>query len=175
MEFAGFDWDAGNRKKCQKHGVSIAEIESLFVRIVRIAPDLQHSMTEERFKAIVKTDAGRNVLVAFTLRRRGESTLLRPVSARFMHQKRSPIMKKKLPTLTSDAEAEAFVATADLSEYDLTGMVPMRFELKPKDKSVNLRLSAQLLEAVQDRAKRVGMPYQRFIRMALERALHDPK
>jgi len=46
-------------------------------------------------------------------------------------------MKKKLPTLTSDAEAEAFVATADLSEYDLTGMVPVRFELKPKDKSVN--------------------------------------
>ena len=84
-------------------------------------------------------------------------------------------MKKKLPTLTSDAEAEAFVATADLSEYDLTGMVPVRFELKPKDKSVNLRLPAQLLEAVQDRAKRVGMPYQRFIRMALERALHDPK
>ena len=84
-------------------------------------------------------------------------------------------MKKKLPTLTSDAEAEAFVATADLSEYDLTGMVPVRFELKPKDKSVNLRLPAQLLEAVQDRARRVGMPYQRFIRMALERALHDPK
>jgi predicted DNA binding CopG/RHH family protein len=51
----------------------------------------------------------------------------------------------------------------------------VRFELKPKDKSVNLRLPAQLLKAVQDRAKRVGMPYQRFIRMALERALHDPK
>jgi len=84
-------------------------------------------------------------------------------------------MKKKLPTLTSDAEAEAFVATVDLGEYDLTGMVPVRFELKPKDKSVNLRLPAQLLEAVQTQAKRVGMPYQRFIRMALERALYDPK
>lgn len=23
----GFDWDAGNRDKCQKHGVSIPEIE----------------------------------------------------------------------------------------------------------------------------------------------------
>ncbi len=85
------------------------------------------------------------------------------------------MMKKKLPTLKSDAEAEAFVAHADLSQYDLTGMVPVRFELKRKDKSVNLRLPAQLLEAVQARAKRVGMPYQRFIRMALERALHDPK
>lgn len=26
----GFDWDAGNRDKCQKHGVSIPEIERLF-------------------------------------------------------------------------------------------------------------------------------------------------
>jgi uncharacterized DUF497 family protein len=27
---SGFDWDSGNRDKCQKHGVSIAEIEALF-------------------------------------------------------------------------------------------------------------------------------------------------
>jgi len=46
MEFAGFDWDRGNRKKCQKHGVSIAEIESLFARVVMIAPDLQHALTD---------------------------------------------------------------------------------------------------------------------------------
>lgn len=51
----------------------------------------------------------------------------------------------------------------------------MRFELKPKDKSVNLRLPEQLLEAVRTQAQRAGIPYQRFIRMALERALHDPK
>jgi len=51
----------------------------------------------------------------------------------------------------------------------------MRFELKPKNASVNLRLPEQLLEAVRGRAKRLGVPYQRFIRMALERALHDPK
>jgi uncharacterized DUF497 family protein len=95
MEFAGFDWDRGNRKKCQKHGVSIAEIESLFGRVVKIAPDLQHSLTEERFKAIGKTDTGRNVLVAFTLRRRGESTLLRPVSARYMHQKEVAYYEKE--------------------------------------------------------------------------------
>jgi predicted DNA binding CopG/RHH family protein len=84
-------------------------------------------------------------------------------------------MKKKLPTLTSDEEAEAFVANADLTEYDLSEMVPMRFELKPKDKSVNLRLPEQLLEAVRSRAARAGIPYQRFIRMALERALQETK
>ena len=84
-------------------------------------------------------------------------------------------MKKKLPTLTSDEEAEVFVANADLTEYDLSEMVPMRFELKPKDKSVNLRLPEQLLEAVRSRATRAGIPYQRFIRMALERALQEQK
>ena len=84
-------------------------------------------------------------------------------------------MKKKLPALTSDEEAEDFVANSDLTEYDLSGMVPMRFELKPKDKSVNLRLPEQLLEAVRRRAARAGIPYQRFIRMALERALQETK
>jgi predicted DNA binding CopG/RHH family protein len=84
-------------------------------------------------------------------------------------------MKKRIPTFKTDKEAEDFVATADLTDYDLAGGEVVRFELKRKDKSVNLRLPAQLLEAVQNRAKRVGMTYQRFIRMALERALHDPK
>jgi predicted DNA binding CopG/RHH family protein len=84
-------------------------------------------------------------------------------------------MKKKLPTLTSDEDAEAFVANADLTGYDLSGMVSMRFELKPKDKSVNLRLPEQLLEAVRSRAARAGIPYQRFIRLALERALQEQK
>ncbi len=82
-------------------------------------------------------------------------------------------MRKKLPRLKSDAEAEAFVAGADLTQYDLSVMVPMRFEMKPKNKSVNLRLPEQLLRAVQRQAKRAGIPYQRFIRMALERALQQ--
>ena len=84
-------------------------------------------------------------------------------------------MKKPIPTFKTDKQAEDFVATADLTDYDLSGGEVVRFELKRKDKSVNLRLPAQLLKAVQNRAKRVGVPYQRFIRMALERALRDPK
>jgi len=82
---------------------------------------------------------------------------------------------KTIPTFNTDKEAEDFVAEADLSEYDLSGGQVMRFELKPKDTSVNLRLPQQLLQAVRSRAARAGIPYQRFIRMALERALHDPK
>jgi predicted DNA binding CopG/RHH family protein len=47
-------------------------------------------------------------------------------------------MKKKIPTFKSDEEAEAFVATADLTDYDLSGAKLVRFELKRKDKSINL-------------------------------------
>ena len=83
--------------------------------------------------------------------------------------------KKPLPTLKSDDEAETFVASSDLTEYDLSGLVPMRFELKRKDKSVNLRLPDDLLIAVRERAQREKIPYQRFIRMVLERALQHAK
>jgi hypothetical protein len=37
-------------------------------------------------------------------------------------------MRKKLPKLKSDAAAEAFVARADLTLYDLSGMTSVRFE-----------------------------------------------
>ena len=84
-------------------------------------------------------------------------------------------MKKQFPELETDAEAEKFVETADLSEYDFSDMTPMRFELRRKDKSVSLRLPERLLDEVRTRAKRAGIPYQRFIRMAIERALQGPK
>ena len=44
-------------------------------------------------------------------------------------------MKTKLktfPSLKSDEQAENFVDRVDLSEYDLKGFKPMRFEIEPK-------------------------------------------
>ena len=57
-------------------------------------------------------------------------------------------MKKKFPDFKTDNEAEDFVETADLSEYDFSGMVPMRFELKRKVTSISLLLREELLEAL---------------------------
>ena len=37
---AGFDWDAGNLEKGQKHGVSVAKIEELFARHHAIRLDI---------------------------------------------------------------------------------------------------------------------------------------
>lgn len=84
-------------------------------------------------------------------------------------------MKKQFPEFKTDAEAEKFVETADLSEYDFSDMKPMRFELRRKDKSISLRLPEQLLNEVRTRAARDGIPYQRFVRLAIERAIHEPK
>ena len=80
-------------------------------------------------------------------------------------------MKKKLPRLKSDKEAEEFVEKADLTEYDLSGMRSFRFEFQPKSERVNMRLPRLLLEAVRASASRAGVPYQRFIRQALEDAV----
>ncbi len=83
---------------------------------------------------------------------------------------------KPLPPLTSDAEAEDLVETADLSDYDLSGFTPMRFEIEPKAASLNMRLPIALLDAVKAKAKAwaSGIPYTRYVRMLLETDVAQP-
>jgi predicted DNA binding CopG/RHH family protein len=45
------------------------------------------------------------------------------------------------------------------------------FEFAPKDKSITLRVSNKLLDAVQSAAKRRGVNYQKLIREAIEQFL----
>jgi predicted DNA binding CopG/RHH family protein len=85
--------------------------------------------------------------------------------------KRKSKSLRKLPKMKSDRQAARFVADADLTRYDLSSMQPLRFEFARKEARVNMRLPNELLEAVKAAAERKGVPYQRFIRQALERAL----
>jgi predicted DNA binding CopG/RHH family protein/uncharacterized DUF497 family protein len=166
-----FDCDEGNRSRRQKHGVSTAAIESLFDRPIAVLPDPLHSKSEERFKAIGKTDIGRGIFVVFTLRtRRGKDSFGRSAHGTCTGRKWTT-MKEKLPRFRSDKEAKDFVEKADLTEYDLSAMRPIRFEFQPKSERVNMRLPRQLLDAVRASAARAGVPYQRFIRQALEEAV----
>ncbi len=55
----GFDWDKGNRAKCEKHGLFVATIEDLFARPLAVLPDEAHSQREKRFRAVGHTDKGR--------------------------------------------------------------------------------------------------------------------
>ena len=88
MAADGFDWDAGNRDKCLKHGLSLADIEHVVGHAdTLIVADIKNSVFEERFIAVGRTLGGRYAFVAFTPRQRGEKLLLRPVSARYMHKK----------------------------------------------------------------------------------------
>ena len=81
----GFDWDEGNvLKNWVKHRVTAAECEQIFFnRPLVVAEDVEHSKAEGRFYALGQTDAGRLLLVVFTVRR----NLIRVISARAMTKK----------------------------------------------------------------------------------------
>ncbi len=80
----GFEWDAGNaRKSVDKHGVSQAEGEQVFFNDpLLLLTDAAHSQVEARFHALGRTDDGRRLAIAFTLR--GDRRLIRVISARDM-------------------------------------------------------------------------------------------
>jgi predicted DNA binding CopG/RHH family protein len=80
-----------------------------------------------------------------------------------------------LPRLRSDAKEEQFIASSDLTHYDLPTLKPTQFEFAPKEARINMRLPGQLLSAVKRAAKRRGVPYQRFIRQTLEKAIKESR
>lgn len=89
-KIVGFNWNDGNARKNEKHGVSMAEAEQVFFNVpLLLLDDASHSQKERRIHALGKTDAGRTLHVTFTLRQSGQ--LLRVISARDMHRKERAI------------------------------------------------------------------------------------
>jgi uncharacterized DUF497 family protein len=78
----GFDWDEGNQgKNWEQHDVTDTECEEIFFNDPLIAgADPKHTKRERRYFALGKTDAGRPLFVAFTIRK----TRIRIISARDM-------------------------------------------------------------------------------------------
>lgn len=81
--------------------------------------------------------------------------------------------KRKVPRMTTDQEAEAFLEQ-DLSGLDFSQFKPVGFEFETKAARLNMRLPAPLLDAVKARALARGVPYTRFVREVLEQALAGP-
>jgi predicted DNA binding CopG/RHH family protein len=82
--------------------------------------------------------------------------------------------KSELKTIldfASDEEAERFVESADLTDFDLSDMKPMHFDFGDDANDVHLRLPASLLDAIKSKAKERGVTSARIIRDALEQAL----
>lgn len=83
---AGFDWDDGNARKNDKHGVSQAEAEEVFFhQPLLLLLDHRHADQEPRFHALGHTGGERRLHITFTLR--GAGSLIRVISARDMHRK----------------------------------------------------------------------------------------
>ena len=85
IKISGFDWDNGNWPKCGKHGVRQAEIEEIFESSPSVLPDPHQD--EPRIRAIGKTREGRYLFLVFMFRLVNGQTLIRPISARYMHQR----------------------------------------------------------------------------------------
>lgn len=96
MIFDGFDWDSGNREKCQKHGLALSEIEEAVERGFDVFPDLAHSKAERRMRGIARNLEGRRVLFVFTVRERNGKAFMRLLSARYMHAKEVRYYEKEI-------------------------------------------------------------------------------
>ena len=92
-KITSFDWDEGNARKNEKHGVSMAETEQVFFNTpLLVLEDVKHSRIELRFHALGKTDNVRLLHITFTLRGAGKK--IRVISARDMHRKERTIYEK---------------------------------------------------------------------------------
>jgi hypothetical protein len=90
----GFDWDDGNARKNEKHGVSQSESEQIFFDLgLLMVADPGHSADEARYHALGVTLDGRPLHVTFTVR--GEGTRIRVISARDMHRKERQIYERE--------------------------------------------------------------------------------
>ena len=78
---------------------------------------------------------------------------------------------KPLPPLLTDEDAECFTDEADLSDFDLSGFKPVRFEFQPKDARLELRLPVAQPAALKSAAKRKGIPHTRLARQMIDAGL----
>jgi uncharacterized DUF497 family protein len=92
-QITGFDWDHGNARKNDKHGVAQTQAEEIFFnQPLLMLDDLLHRDQEARYHALGKTLEGRLLHVTFTLR--GGGTLIRVISARDMHRKERSVYEQ---------------------------------------------------------------------------------
>lgn len=92
-EWSGFEWDEGNRDKNLKHGVNNWECEQVFFnQPLLLLEDPVHSVAEDRYAAFGRTDAGRALVIVFTVR----ISRIRIISARDMNRKERRFYEKSV-------------------------------------------------------------------------------
>ena len=88
-----FEWDSGNERKGEKHGVTQQEAEQVFLhQPLLVLEDTKHSGSEPRFHALGKSFDGRLLHVSFTVC--GAGVRIRVISVRPMHWKERVVYEK---------------------------------------------------------------------------------
>ena len=92
-KFTGFEWDDSNRNKnWEKHRVTWVECEEVFFnQPLYVMSDPLHSVAEERFYVLGRTNSKRLLFLVFTHRK----TKIRIISARDMHKKERKVYNEK--------------------------------------------------------------------------------
>jgi len=87
----GFEWDEHNAgKNWERHRVRVQECEEVFFNAPVVAKeDPKHSGQEPRFYCLGRSDAGRLLFVAFTVR----GKLIRVISARDMNRREREVYR----------------------------------------------------------------------------------
>ncbi len=91
-ETTGLDWDAGNIYKIwETHQVSLNEAEEIFFnKPLLLLPDDKHSIMEQCYSALGKTDKERRLFITWTVRHASSAkhgSLVRVISARDLSRK----------------------------------------------------------------------------------------
>lgn len=96
----GFNWDKGNiDKNLKKHNVTDHEAEEVFTNSPFVSEDIRHSVEEQRFQALGKTNKERLLFISFTVREVDHKILIRIISARDMNKKEG-VKYEKIQTNT---------------------------------------------------------------------------
>ncbi|HTV72022.1 MAG TPA: CopG family antitoxin [Rhizobiaceae bacterium] len=78
---------------------------------------------------------------------------------------------KQFPVFHTDAEAEEFVATADLSEYDMSGFIPWDLAMNSPENEAYVLVPKDLVAAARAEAAARGVAFSEVVREALETSL----
>lgn len=100
----GFEWDDGNAPKVRaRHDVEPGECEQAFVsEPLLVSADPEHSLLEERWRALGSTVGGRHFYLVFTLR----GLLIRVIAARDMNRKERQAYEQAKARVEEDPDVQ---------------------------------------------------------------------
>ena len=147
-----FDWDQGNVAKI-KQRFNLEEVEEFFSQEILVIEDKIHSSDEKRFIATGLGPKNKPMFVCFTMN---------PGN-----------MKNSKKNTKNKAPSNADPLNGDLSSlFSSPDWKKIKFELKPKNKSITIRISEEMLSAIKAKAQDEGLDYQKWIRSSIEDALN---